>query len=226
MLQMIQNTSSCVISYCKAFQTIVASFHNRVDLTGMYASTLPLMMIWLSTDVIYRYNLLCVTKSIYMNHTKAQYTLNNVDNDIDNMVTSCKKCQDFLPFNSREPLVCKDRPIQPLQEICVDFVAMVVMHCWLLRPEFISMDHNPTSIHLPRALRQSFCWTAVPDILWKFTSKHFCNFAKLWGFIHKVSSPHYPQNNGKIKSMVHLWRNSLSHPLSWWGCSLSCPSAV
>ena len=33
-----------------------------------------------------------------------------MDNDIDNIILSCKTCQDALPSNHREPLICKPRP--------------------------------------------------------------------------------------------------------------------
>jgi len=56
-------------------------------------------------------------------------------------------------------------------------------------------------------LRQAFCRTAIPDVLWsdggpQFTSHQFNQFAQKWGFRHNTSSPHYPQSNGKIESTV------------------------
>ena len=79
------------------------------------------------------------------------------------------------------------------------------------------MGHNTTSSHLVRVLRQCFCRTAVPDILWsdggpQFTSKCFHDFSRQWGFIHKVSSPYYPQSNGKVEAMVKSMKNSLPLP--------------
>ena len=58
-----------------------------------------------------------------------------------------------------------------------------------------------------RALHQSFCCTVIPDIVWsdrepQFTSYMFHQFTQQWGFLHKVSTPHYPQSNGKVEVMV------------------------
>ena len=36
----------------------------------------------------------------------------------------------------------------------------------------------------------------------QFSSAEFENFAKLWGFKHTISSPHYPQSNGAVESAV------------------------
>ena len=80
------------------------------------------------------------------------------------------------------------------------------------------MGHNTTSSHLVRVLRQCFCRTAVPDILWsdggpQFTSKCFHDFSRQWGFIHKVSSPYYPQSNGKVEAMVKSMKKLIA--TSW-----------
>ena len=44
-----------------------------------------------------------------------------IDNDIDNIVASCKHCQERLPSHPKEPLITKSRPERPFQEIAVDF---------------------------------------------------------------------------------------------------------
>ena len=76
-------------------------------------------------------------------------------------------------------------------------------------------DHNPL-IPIMNS-RQSFCRTAIPDVLWsdggpQFTCKKFKDFSQQWGFLHKISTPHYPQCNGKIeatvKSMKKIIRSS------------------
>ena len=73
------------------------------------------------------------------------------------------------------------------------------------------------------AIHQSFCHTAVPDIVWsdggpQFTSKLFADFATRWGFQHRVSSPRYPQSNGKVEATVKSMKKLLH--TSWTGRSL------
>ena len=60
-------------------------------------------------------------------------------------------------------------------------------------------------------LRELFSIMAVPDLFWsdggpQFTSKKFQDFVVQWGFKHQVSSPHYPQSNGKAEAMVKLMK--------------------
>lgn len=59
------------------------------------------------------------------------------------------------------------------------------------------MDHDIATPQLIKALCQSFCGTAIPDIDWsdgglQFTSNMFHKFVQQWGFPHKVSTPLYP----------------------------------
>ena len=43
----------------------------------------------------------------------------------------------------------------------------------------------------------------------QFTSKLFTDFANHWGFLHKVSSPRYPQRNGKVEATVKSMKKIL-----------------
>ena len=58
-------------------------------------------------------------------HTKQRASLTvywpGRDNDIDNVVFSCKKCQDLLPANAKEPLTSKPMLDKPFQEVAANF---------------------------------------------------------------------------------------------------------
>ena len=41
----------------------------------------------------------------------------DLDNDLDNLILTCQQCQDHLPSNTKEPIILKERPLQPFQEI-------------------------------------------------------------------------------------------------------------
>ena len=96
----------------------------------------------------------------------------NTDNDIDNLILACQTCQDCLPSNVKEPFIQKPRPDRLFQEIAVDFCAyagrdyLTIVDCFTDWPAVISMDHGITIPRLIRTLRQSFCCTAIPDIVW------------------------------------------------------------
>jgi len=75
------------------------------------------------------------------------------------------------------------------------------------------MRHNTTTTQIVTALRQAFCRTAIPDIIWsdggpQFTSVKFNQFVQQWGFLHKISSPYHPQSNRKIESTVKSMKKS------------------
>ena len=41
----------------------------------------------------------------------------DIDNDIDDIICTCQKCQDTLPSNSKEPIISNPKPERPFQEI-------------------------------------------------------------------------------------------------------------
>lgn len=147
-----------------------------------------------------------------------------INNDIDNIILSCKQCQESLPSQCKEPIITKPRPSRPFQEIAVDFCSyaghnfLVIVDCYTDWPDIIHMGHNTTTSRLITTLLKAFCRTGAPDIVWsdqgpQFTSKPFQDFSKEWGFQHIMSSPMYPQSNGKAEATVKSMKNLIK--ASW-----------
>ena len=42
-----------------------------------------------------------------------------LDNNIDNLILTCQLCQDHLSSNTIEPIILKERPTRPFQEIAI-----------------------------------------------------------------------------------------------------------
>ena len=65
---------------------------------------------------------------------------------------------------------------------------------------FIEVETPPQDYHtVSKALRTLFARHGVPDVLIsdnspQFASEEFAAFARMWGFDHITSSPHYPQS--------------------------------
>jgi len=144
-----------------------------------------------------------------------------IDNDIDNLISQCHQCQSHLPANPKEPMIAKPRPSRPFEELAADFCYhagrcyLIIVDCYTDWPTVVPMGKNVTAAALVTVLRELFCRTAVPDLIWsdggpQFTSRQFQSFAAQWGFKHQTSSPHYPQSNGKaeaaVKSMKRILR--------------------
>jgi len=148
-----------------------------------------------------------------------------IDNDINNVIHSCKRCQDSLPSNCKETMVSKPKPSQPFQQIAADFCSygryqfLIIVDCSTDWPEIVTMQSNTSTQYLVQALMDSFCHTAIPDVVWsdggpQFTSKHFSDFTTQLGFEHRTSSLHYPQSNGKIEATVKSMKKIIA---SSWG---------
>ena len=152
-----------------------------------------------------------------------------INNDIDNIILTCKQCQDSLPSLPKEPLITKPRPSRPFQEIAVDFCSyaghdfLIIVDCHTDWPDIIHMGHNTTTPRLITALLNAFCRTGAPDIVWsdqgpQFTSKLFQEFSNEWGFRHSTSSPMYPQSNGKAEATVKSMKRIIQ--ASWTRATL------
>lgn len=152
-----------------------------------------------------------------------------IDNDIDNRVYACKRCQDQLPSQQKEPIVTKPRPQRPFQEIAADFCYhagrfyLIVVDCYTDWPTIIPMGTDITASHLNAGLRELFSRTAIPDIFWsdrgpQFTSKEFKLFTSQWGFHHQTSTPHYPQSNGRAEAAVKSMKRIIK--AAWNGRSI------
>ena len=149
-----------------------------------------------------------------------------IDNDIDNVILTCKMCQDLLPSNVKEPITCKPTPARPFQEVAGDFCSyagqdyLILVDCYSDWPDIIPMGHNTTTSRVVTVIRQSFCRTGVPDIFWsdqgpQFTAQPFQEFSKKWGFKHVMSTPTYPQSNGKVEATVKSMKKLIR--ASWTG---------
>ena len=161
-----------------------------------------------------------------------------LDNDIDNMVSQCTQCQTHLPSHSKEPLISKPRPAQPFQEIAADFWYhagrnyLVFVDCFTDWPTVVPMSKCATSTDLNTAARELFSRTAMPDVFWsdggpQFTSHQFQNFSTHWGFRHLVSSPYYPQRNGKAEATVKAMKKSFGeHGMGDFWMRTNCASPV
>ena len=132
-------------------------------------------------------------------HTKQRAGLTvywpGIDNDIDNVVFSYKKCQDLFQLNTNEPITSKPMPNKPFQEVAADFCSyggqtyLILVDCFTDWPDIIPMGHNTRAAHLVNILRQSFCRIAIPETLWshggpQFTSMRYQDFSKQWSFTH------------------------------------------
>jgi len=136
-----------------------------------------------------------------------------IDQDIEKIILACKDCQDELPSLGKEPMALRSPSERPFQELAVDFAFvngqnyLIMIDCFTDWPSVHLMRHNTTADAVICALRDYFARTAVPDVLWsdngpQLTSQKLASFLREWGVEHRVSSPTYPQSNGKAEATV------------------------
>ena len=143
-----------------------------------------------------------------------------LDNDIVNITRNCQPCQRELPPQPKEPFTYYDKASRPFQQLSMDFathagrqIRVVVDHFSSWTWVFIMATAN--SQLLIGALRDVFCMSGTPDLIWsdngpQFSSDRFKRFCKEWSISHRTSSPHYALSNGRaeaaVKSMNKLIR--------------------
>ena len=71
-----------------------------------------------------------------------------IDLDIENFVKGCKHCQDHLPSNVKEPMVAKQLPDRPFQQIAADFAYhggkefLIVVDCKTDWPDIVEFGRD------------------------------------------------------------------------------------
>ena len=137
-------------------------------------------------------------------HTKSRAHLlvfwPGLDNDLDNIIFSCKHCQASLP---KEPILLKPKPTRPFQEIALDFVLTQLTNfisfvdCFSDWPEIIhGRQHCNTS-----PTQQIFCRSGAPDIVWSDRAPQFTSNFFLWSGASCLPLP-TPRVSAKQKQLL------------------------
>ena len=140
----------------------------------------------------------------------------------------------------KEPMISKPTSERPFQHMAVDFASyggrqfLIIIDCKTNWPYIIDMGKDTTARKLTIVLRDQSCRTAAPDLLWsdggpQFMSHHLAKFLQTWVVSHKMSSPHYPQSNGKAEATVKSMKKLISaagQPLNRLEQTLPCIAPI
>ena len=145
---------------------------------------------------------------------------NGIHQDIEKFVAQCSICQEEAASQQKEPLEQKDTPPRPWHTISADFFDLRGKQYLLVADHFSKftfvkqMPWDCSSLTTQAYCKELFSMQGVPEILYtdnapQFTAYSFTDFCKEWNVRHITSSPHYPQSNGSIESMVKLIKRTL-----------------
>ena len=141
--------------------------------------------------------------------------------DILNYQTNCRKCIEISPSQAREPLQLTPLPERPFQVICSDIFLLNNRYYLIVVDRSSGFLHifysrtPPTSKFLIKHLRDIFVRYGRPDQLDtdggpQYKSAEFAQFLDQWSVKHRISTPYYPQSNGRAELGVKSARRLLS----------------
>ena len=103
-----------------------------------------------------------------------------LDNDIDNVISSCRLCPQHLPSHPPEPLLSKPRPTRPFQEIAVNFCSfagrnfLITVDCYTDWPDVVYMGYPSPCCSSQASVLP--LWGAGCSVVGSGATVHFSSF--------------------------------------------------
>ncbi|XP_055685560.1 uncharacterized protein K02A2.6-like [Lutzomyia longipalpis] len=150
---------------------------------------------------------------------KALQRLLGVTKEMSDLVETCRVCQANQRMHTKETLLMKEVPELPFEIVSSDLFSFQGDDFILLADSYsgyydFAKLRNTTSESVIVYLKDKFAEHGVPRELHtdggpQYSSKEFREFAKQWGFDHKISSPYFPRSNGLAERYVQSAKNLL-----------------
>ncbi|MEL6802194.1 MAG: DDE-type integrase/transposase/recombinase [Bacteroidota bacterium] len=134
--------------------------------------------------------------------------------------SNCRSCTEISPSQAREPIQTTPLPERPFQTLCTDIFQLNDRFYLVVVDRYSGFLHifysrtTPTNKFLEKNLRIIFKNYGRPEHLEtdggpQFQSSQFLQFLKNWNVSHRVSSPYYPQSNGRAELGVKTAKRML-----------------
>ena len=130
--------------------------------------------------------------------------------EIETMVEKSLTCQEYRNAQQKEPLPPHDIPVRPWQMLATD------LFVWNNTTNVLVVDYNSNYFEIAKHastksstviqhIKSIFARHGIPEIVIsdngpQYSSEEFHQFSTIWGFVHKTSSPTYPQSNGFVET--------------------------
>ncbi|KAM7281203.1 uncharacterized protein ISCGN_006114, partial [Ixodes scapularis] len=147
-----------------------------------------------------------------------------INQDIEELISSCEVCQRHQGANQREPLLDRDLPIRPWEKVAMDFfyhggtTYLLVVDYYSKFVEVKKMS-TTTASALISVLKELYAChgtpsEAVSDQGPPFDSVEYRSFNKEWDIVHNPSSPLFPRSNGQAERTIQTIKATMTKALS------------
>lgn len=146
---------------------------------------------------------------------------NNLDKDIEKLVTNCFACQSTRPDPKKVmPIRGWATPSKPFERVHADYAGpvlgkylFVLVDAYTKWPE-VRVVSNMTTETTIQECREIFSTFGTPNVFVsdhgrQFDSAEFKNFLNLNGIIHKQGAPYHPATNGQAERYVQTIKQKL-----------------
>ena len=143
-----------------------------------------------------------------------------IDADISDYVRRCTICTKFKASQSTQPMLPRDIPDSPWQELAADYFThkgkdyLLIANTFSKYP-FVYKVHSKTTDSIINRLQDLFSQFGKPQRFFSdngppFSSEPFSQFLTSHAINHITSSPLYPRSNGFIERQVKTIKTSLA----------------
>ena len=143
---------------------------------------------------------------------------------IRDFISKCAVCNQFLSKQPKEPMIIHDVPDRPWSKLAIDLFAfngkdyVIIVDYY---SDFFEIKElsSTTCASVVKFCKEQFARYGIPDVLMsdngpQFSCAEFTDFAKVYRFNHKTSSPYFSQSNGKVESAVKIVKSLLKKSLA------------
>jgi hypothetical protein len=140
-----------------------------------------------------------------------------MNTQITDLVNNCIICQKYRNSQCKEPMICRDIPRLPWEQVATDLFIYKNKN-YLLVVDYFSNYIEVVSLPDTRCqtvinyLKSIFSRHGIPKMLFsdngpQYSAFEFKEFKDKWGIEHITSSPYYPKSNGLAERSVQTVKN-------------------
>ena len=130
----------------------------------------------------------------------------NIDKNINEMISNCNACQKYRNLNPREPLFSHEIPKDVWNKVATDlFVSLNKLYLIVIdyTSKYFEIAQLPdaSSDTVITHMRSIFARHGIPKVVFSDNGPQYSSLES-WDFIHKTSSPEFPQSSGFVERAI------------------------